>query len=72
VMSDGIFDAENGNGESFGPQRVTALLEERHDASAGEILDALRRAVGAFTSRAAAEDDRTVIIVKRAVASPAA
>jgi serine phosphatase RsbU (regulator of sigma subunit) len=65
VMSDGIFDAENASGESFGPQRVTTLLEERHDASAAEILDAVTRAVGAFTDGATAADDRTVIIVKR-------
>jgi serine phosphatase RsbU (regulator of sigma subunit) len=64
-MSDGIFDAANAAGEPFGAERVVALLREHRGASAAEILAAVRAALDAFTGGAAAEDDRTAIVLAR-------
>lgn len=65
VASDGILDAFASEHESFGSGRVLELLHARHDQSAKEILGALRRELTAFTASWPADDDRTVIVLKR-------
>lgn len=65
VMSDGILEAQNENGEQFGIERIRSVIRENHDGSGPEILTALRRTVTAFTDGAPAGDDRTVIVIKR-------
>ena len=65
VLSDGVVDAESAAGERFGTKAVVDLITSRRDGSASELADALREALAAFTGGAPADDDRTVIIVKR-------
>ena len=40
------------------------LIEERHDASAAEIADAILREVDWFTQSAPLSDDRTLVVAK--------
>jgi serine phosphatase RsbU (regulator of sigma subunit) len=65
VISDGIFEAVNNAGEQFAVERTKNVIHEHCKDSAEQILQALREAVADFTDNAPAEDDRTVIIIKR-------
>jgi phosphoserine phosphatase len=65
VISDGIYEAGDNEGELFGNDRVIDVITRHHNGSAREILNALRVAVGKFTKDAPADDDRTIIIIKR-------
>jgi sigma-B regulation protein RsbU (phosphoserine phosphatase) len=66
VCSDGIFEATNAADSPFGIERIMEVITQHHQASASQIITALRAALGAFTQTVPAEDDRTVIIIKRA------
>src|SRR5438309_773452 len=62
--SDGIAETANGEGQFFGTTRLMKLIEERHDASAAEIADAILREVDWFTQSAPLSDDRTLVVAK--------
>ena len=64
VLSDGLIEAANGAGEQFGSERMGELLAAKRGESAEAIAAAMRSAVEAF-SPGAADDDRTVVVVKR-------
>lgn len=66
VCSDGIFEATNAEDSPFGIERIREVITQHHQASASQIITALRAALAAFTQTVPAEDDRTVIIIKRA------
>lgn len=68
VLSDGVVDATDAAGAAFGTHRVIDLVVRHHDASAPELLQALRAELAAFTGSRPPEDDRTVLIVKRPAA----
>lgn len=65
VISDGVYEASNGQGESFGLERVKALIAEHHDEAPPVLVDTLRAALSAFTRGAPASDDRTALIIQR-------
>ena len=65
VISDGIFEAQSPAGEMLGADRVAELIAAQSQSSAAQILASLREVVAEHTGRAAADDDRTVIIIKR-------
>ena len=65
VMSDGIFEAADPSDEQFGEGRVQDQIRQHRDASAAELLNAIRQAERAFSQGAPAADDRTILIVKR-------
>ena len=65
VISDGIFEAKGPDDEELGVDRAVAVLRRHHQAPASDILDRIRRAVEAFTGGAPADDDRTIILIKR-------
>ena len=65
VISDGVFEALDGQGRQFTAQRVIDVITANHRLSAGHILAALRQALAQFTEGAPAQDDRTVLIIKR-------
>lgn len=72
AMTDGVFDAESATGEErFGTGRVIDVLREHHEATAAEILAALRAALAAYPGGAPADDDRTAIVIKRLIPLPA-
>lgn len=66
VLSDGLFEARSASGEQFGLERVEhTIRRSAAGAGAAEIISAIRAAVDDFTSHAHADDDRTIIVIRR-------
>ena len=65
-FSDGIVDAENGDGEMFGTDRLKAVLRERPEVcqSAKAAVDAILSAVDAFQSGTSHFDDETLVVLR--------
>ncbi|HXF79683.1 MAG TPA: GAF domain-containing SpoIIE family protein phosphatase [Usitatibacter sp.] len=65
VLSDGIFEYRNPEGEEFGEERVRSFLAAHRARPAAEISALLFAAVQDFARKAPQEDDMTVVLVKR-------
>jgi anti-sigma regulatory factor (Ser/Thr protein kinase) len=65
LLSDGVYEYRNQQGEEFGVGRVERIVAEQRDASAAAIVRALVEGVQAFGAGARQEDDITAVIVKR-------
>jgi phosphoserine phosphatase RsbU/P len=65
LFTDGVTDAENPEGESFGEERLRRLLEAHCGSNAQRIVQALDDSICQFTSNAAQFDDITAVVVKR-------
>jgi Stage II sporulation protein E (SpoIIE) len=63
LHSDGVYEARNADGESYGLERLARLVAA-HDGSAASLRDAILRDVEAFRGTAPQEDDVTVVVVK--------
>jgi sigma-B regulation protein RsbU (phosphoserine phosphatase) len=63
-ISDGILDAENAEGEMYGPERLADLLRSRNEQTAQEIADAILSDVSRFQGEHDRFDDETVIVMK--------
>jgi serine phosphatase RsbU (regulator of sigma subunit) len=66
VASDGIVESTNATGEPFGTRRLIDLIRRHHAASTSGLLQALQDELTAFTGPMPPDDDRTVLIIKRA------
>lgn len=62
LYTDGIIEATNVAGELFGVRRLDQLLSDSCHASPKEVVSHIINAVGGFTSYAAADDDRTLVV----------
>jgi phosphoserine phosphatase len=65
LLSDGIYEAQNGRGEEFGETRVQELVQAHHEKPMAEWLTLLFESVKAFAGGATQEDDMTAVVVKR-------
>ncbi len=65
VISDGVFEAQDVEGRPFGVAGVIRVLRDMRGASPRVMVEALRAALAAHARGLAAQDDRTVIIIKR-------
>jgi serine phosphatase RsbU (regulator of sigma subunit) len=65
VLSDGVVDAADAQGERFGTGRVIDVLTRHRKSRAAEMMSALRHALAHFTHGVPADDDRTAVIIKR-------
>ena len=65
-FSDGITDALNAEGETFGAERLEAVLRDRPSAchSAQSTVDAILAAVATFQSGTAHFDDETLVVLR--------
>jgi sigma-B regulation protein RsbU (phosphoserine phosphatase) len=63
-FSDGIPDAEDGNGEMFGTDRLFHVLEAGPYPTAAAIIDAILKAVARFQSGVEHFDDETVVVLR--------
>jgi serine phosphatase RsbU (regulator of sigma subunit) len=63
-LSDGIVEAQDENGEPLGFDELESLLGNYTNASPSDIRDAILDAVARHAGTRAADDDRTVMIVK--------
>ena len=65
VYSDGVSEAVNPKEEEFGIDRLTEVVRKNLGASAAGIRDKVESALSTFTETAPANDDITLVIVKR-------
>jgi serine phosphatase RsbU (regulator of sigma subunit) len=65
ALSDGVVDAAGPGGERFGTDRVIEVLMRHRESPAAELMSAIRHALTRFTDGVPADDDRTVVIIKR-------
>lgn len=65
VVSDGIFEATNEKKELMGEERIKNLILENMDRSARTILEFIQESTAKFTNNKPADDDRTILIIKR-------
>jgi phosphoserine phosphatase len=73
LLSDGVYEYEDGEGKQFGEDGVARVLRAHRDAPMAEVLDALLAAVRAFGAGAPQLDDVTAVLVRRLPApTPAA
>lgn len=64
VGTDGIWEASNIRGEMFGKERLRAILKDKAQLSASEILNAVYAELARFTLGVKTEDDITLVIIK--------
>src|ERR1039458_4653763 len=62
--SDGILDARNRHGQSFGPERVQAIVAGCATKSAGCVVNEIFKAVTEHAAGVDAFDDQTVVAIK--------
>lgn len=65
VISDGIFEACNQNKEQMGEERIKQVIIQNHSDPARNILKKIQQITQDFTKGLPADDDRTILIVKR-------
>ena len=63
-LSDGIIEAQNENGDPFGFDHLEVLLSQQTDRSPSSIRDQILEAVARHSGSRAADDDRTVMILR--------
>jgi phosphoserine phosphatase RsbU/P len=65
VYSDGVSEANNLKEEEFGMDRLSEVVRRNLNASAAGLRDRVESALSSFTQTAPANDDITLVIVKR-------
>jgi sigma-B regulation protein RsbU (phosphoserine phosphatase) len=65
IYSDGVTEANNGELDEFGEERLVAVLRENRHRPAGEIVQAVTEAVAEFAAGAPQADDITLVVAKR-------
>ncbi len=65
VTTDGVTEAENRAGELYGEERLHPFLAGMHGSSAVEVRDAIVDEVKRFSHPVGANDDLTILVVKR-------
>ena len=64
LLTDGLAETPNSEGELFGAQRVIDELHRNRSLSAAEIVNSVFKRVGDFSQGAEQEDDYTMIVAK--------
>ena len=65
IYSDGVSEANNLKGDEFGMERLEEVIKQNIKSSASGLRDKIESALSAFTQTAPANDDITIVIVKR-------
>lgn len=65
VYTDGVNEAENGDGEEFGEERIHQVLARHAEQGSQRVVDEMLRAVNEFTGGKAPSDDITLVVLKR-------
>jgi sigma-B regulation protein RsbU (phosphoserine phosphatase) len=63
-FSDGIPDANNGEGEMFGTERLEKVLASQHHPTAASTVETILNAVSAFQAGTEHFDDETVVVLR--------
>jgi sigma-B regulation protein RsbU (phosphoserine phosphatase) len=62
--TDGIWEAQNPEGEMFGKEAIYSIIRENADAEANALLDAIIDSLDRFREGFNLQDDITLIVVK--------
>ncbi len=65
IYSDGVSEANNLREEEFGLERLIEVFQTNLKVSAAGLRDKVEAALSSFTETAPANDDITLVIVKR-------
>ena len=65
IVSDGIFEAMNGDGELLGVTRMKALMDQERHSAPQQLLTVLRDTATAWKGAPPPDDDQTIVIVRR-------
>lgn len=65
IYSDGVSEANNLKGDEFGMERLEEVIKQNIKSSASGLRDKVESALSAFTQTAPANDDITLVIVKK-------
>ena len=65
LLSDGIYEYEDPNGEQFGAERVAGLLKQHRSLPAAELAETVLRGVETHGKGAPQNDDITIVLVRR-------
>ena len=63
--TDGITEPENEYGEMFGEERLIEILKAHSGLGAGEVADAVVRAVQEWTASPDLQDDMTMLVARK-------
>jgi phosphoserine phosphatase RsbU/P len=64
LFTDGVTEAMNKAGETFGEERLAALIEEHGDLPFEELRERILREIRAFVGGAGLHDDLTLVLLK--------
>ena len=64
LYTDGITEAMNSEGEEFGMERLSDVLNTYRDSSAIEIIEGIKRAISEFAGDTPQSDDITLILIR--------
>ncbi|HXV82013.1 MAG TPA: PP2C family protein-serine/threonine phosphatase, partial [Candidatus Binatia bacterium] len=64
IVSDGVVDTMNPAREKFGVERIKETIITHQQADGKQILEQLRQALTDFTSGSAADEDKTIVLIK--------
>jgi len=70
LISDGVYEYNNKEGEEFGEDRVAEVFRTHHHLSMAELTDRLIKSVQQFGGAAPQQDDITLVLVRRQPQSP--
>ncbi len=65
LYSDGVTEATNNDFDEFGEERLLEVLKQNRELPAGQIVDAVTKALGEFAAGAPQADDITLVVAKR-------
>ena len=65
IGTDGIWESENPQGESFGKRRLKEVIRQHKDKSSEEIVQAIMDALANHRKTAAQQDDVTLVVIKK-------
>ena len=65
IYSDGVSEANNLKGEEFGMEKLAEVVAKNLSSSASGLRDKVESALSLFTQTAPANDDITLVIVKK-------
>ncbi len=66
IFSDGVTEAQNGENDQFGEERLLETMRLHRTGTASEMVQAITKAVSDFAAGAPSADDLTLVVVRRA------
>src|SRR5207249_7693771 len=65
LLTDGIFEYENGRSEPFGEARVGEIIRQHQNEEMSRLLEIVVQEVERFAGNAPQKDDMTALLVRR-------